>query len=76
MNGNPMQFLMQMLSGGNNPQQIVQNMVQNNPQMNAILSQAKQSGMSMEQYVRQYAKQRNIDIQPMLNMLNKKGIKY
>ena len=73
MNQNAMQFLMQMLSSGGNPQQVIQNMMQNNPQMNAVLNQVKQSGMSMEQYARQYAKQNNINIDQMLNTLKKRG---
>lgn len=71
---NPMQILMQMMSGGN-PQVMLQNAVQKNPQLQAILNQQKQSGMSMEQYVRQIAKQQNVDIEPMLNMLRQRGIK-
>lgn len=71
---NPMQILMQMMSGGN-PQMMLQNMVQKNPQFQAILNQQKQSGMSMEQYVRQLYKQNNVDINPMLNMLKQKGMK-
>ena len=70
-----MQFLMQMLSNGGNPQQIMQNMIQQNPQMNAVLNQVKQSGMSMEQYARQYARQNNIDIDQMLNTLKQRGLK-
>ena len=71
---NPMQILMQMMSGGN-PQAMLQNAMQRNPQLQAILNQQKQSGMSMEQYVRQLAKQQNVDIEPMLNMLRQRGIK-
>ncbi|MBO7712016.1 MAG: hypothetical protein J6S85_00895 [Methanobrevibacter sp.] len=70
----PMQILMQMMSGGN-PQAMLQNAMQRNPQLQAILNQQKQSGMSMEQYVRQVAKQQNVDIEPMLNMLRQRGIK-
>ena len=39
MNGNPMQMVMQMLMGGNNPQQLANQLVQSNPQMNAIVNQ-------------------------------------
>lgn len=35
MNGNPMQMIMQMLMSGNNPNQLVQQLMQNNPQMAA-----------------------------------------
>lgn len=73
MNGNPMQMLMQMLSSGVNPRQMVQNIMQNNPQMSAVLNQVKKSGMSMEQYARQYAKQNNINIDQMYNSLKQRG---
>lgn len=76
MNGNPMQFLMQLMSSGNNPQQIVQNMMKQNPQFNAMLNQQKQSGMTMEQFARQYAKQNNIDIDSMANMLRNNGARF
>lgn len=73
---NPMQFLMQVMPSGKNPQQIVQGMMKQNPQFNAMLNQQRQSGMSMEQFVRQYAKQNNIDINPMLNMLRNNGARF
>ena len=76
MANNPMQMFMQMMMSGGNPNQILQNMVRQNPQMNAILQQQRQSGMSMKDYAMQYAKQNNIDINPMLNMLKQRGIKY
>lgn len=68
-----MQMLMQMLSSGVNPRQMVQNIMQNNPQMSAVLNQVKKSGMSMEQYARQYAKQNNINIDQMYNSLKQRG---
>lgn len=70
-----MQILMQMMSSGN-PQQMMQNMVRQNPQINAILNQQKQSGMSMEQFTRQYAKQNNIDLNPMINAMKQRGMKF
>lgn len=74
MNGNPMQILMQMMSGGNT-QAMLQNAMKQNPQLQAILNQQKQSGMSMEQYVRQLAQQNGVDINPMIQFLNQRGIK-
>ena len=69
-----MQILMQMMSGGN-PQVMLQNAMKQNPQLQAILNQQKQSGMSMEQYVRQLAQQNGVDINPMIQFLNQRGIK-
>lgn len=70
-----MQILMQMMASGN-PQQMMQNMARQNPQINAILNQQKQSGMSMEQFTRQYAKQNNIDIDSMINAMKRRGMKF
>ena len=74
MLGNPMGALMQILSMGRNPQEIVKNALSNNPQVNAILSQAKQSGLTMEQFARQYAKQNGIDIAPLVSALKQRGM--
>ena len=66
---NRLNMLMSLLSG--NPQQ----MMNSNPQFKAILNQAQNSGMSMRDFTMQYAKQNNIDIQPMLDMLAKRGFR-
>lgn len=76
MANNPMQMIIQMLSSGGNPQQMIQNMMQQNPQINAVLNQARNSGMTMEQYVRQYAKQNNINIDQMVDTLRRNGVKF
>lgn len=73
MNTNP---VIQMLLSGGNPQQIVQNIIQNNPQAKAMFMQMQNSGMSNKDFVMQYAKQNNINIQPYLNALSQKGIKF
>lgn len=75
MANNPMNMLMQLMTSGGNPQQMMQNMMRQNPQANAIFNQQKQSGMSMEQFARQYAKQNNIDINQMVNFLKQRGMK-
>ena len=67
--------LMQLISGGMNPQQIIQNITQQNPQVQVLLNQARQSGMTPQQYAMQFAKQNNINIQPLINLLNNRGIK-
>jgi len=76
MGNNPMQMLMQMMSSGSTPQQMVQNMMKQNPNFNAIVNQMQNSGMSPEQYVRQYARQNNIDINPMINAMKNRGFKF
>lgn len=74
MNNIDINLLMNLIGGGN-PSQMVENMVKNNPNANAILQQVQQSGMSMKDFTLNYAKQNNIDIQPLLNMMQQRGIK-
>ncbi len=74
MNMNPMAFIMSMLNGGN-PQAQVQQIIQSNPQAQAIITQMQQSGMSPKQFLTQYAKQNNIDLTPIVNMLGQRGIR-
>lgn len=69
-----MNLLMNLLMSGNNPEQMVEEMIKNNPNMNTVLQQARQSGMSMKDFTLNYAKQNNINIQPLLNMMSKRGI--
>ena len=73
---NPMQLIMQAMSGQGNPQQMVEQIARNNPQANAMLNQMRQSGMTPQQFTMQYAKQHNINIQPMLDMMRKNGLKF
>lgn len=67
--------ILQMLSVNQNPNQIIQQMISQNPQAQVLFNQMQQSGMSMKDFTLQYAKQNNINIQPILNTLNQKGIK-
>ena len=67
---NRMNMLMSLLSG--NPQQIMQS----NPQFNAILNQARQSGMSMKEFTMQYAKQNGIDINSLINAMQQRGFRF
>lgn len=67
--------IMQMLMGGMNPNQIMQNIMRQNPQAQVILNQMQQSGMSPQQYVQQLARQNNINLNPILNMLRQRGYK-
>lgn len=73
-NQNPMNFLMNLMSMGNNPQQIINNVLNQNPQMQVAINQMKSSGMSTKDYVLQYARQNNINIQPFIQMMNSRGI--
>lgn len=76
MQNNPMQMIMNMMQMGNNPQQILQNIMMQNPQASAIMNQMNSSGMSPKQFCMQYAKQNNLNIDPLINMFNQMGAKF
>ncbi len=65
----------QIIGMGNNPQQIFQNMINNNPQLQVVLNQMQQSGLSSKEYALQFAKQNNININPIIEMFQKRGIR-
>lgn len=75
-NNNPMQQMLQMLSMSNNPNQVVQMLAQQNPNVQAILNQMQQSGMTPQQFAMQYARQNNIDINQVVNAFRKMGGKF
>lgn len=75
MNNNVLNIFNQLISGGQNPQQIINNILMQNPQYQMIFNQIQSSGLSMKDYVLQYARQNQIDIQPMLNLMQQKGYK-
>lgn len=72
---NPMFNLIQMLQSGQNPQALVNQMMNNNPNFRMMMNQVQSSGMSTKDYAMNYARQNNIDINPMINMLKQRGIR-
>lgn len=72
MNNNIINFILQ--SAGN-PQQVVQTMINQNPQAKILMNQMQQSGMSVRDFTLQFARQNNINLQPILQQLNQYGIK-
>lgn len=72
MNNNIINFILQSYA---NPQQVVQTMINQNPQAKILMNQMQQSGMSMRDFTLQYARQNNINLQPILQQLNQYGIK-
>lgn len=77
MNNNDIaQFILQTISNGQNPQQVIQQMINQNPQAQILFNQMKQSGMSIKDFTLQLAKQNNVNLQPILNALNQKGVKF
>lgn len=68
---NPMQMF-QMLRGAQNPQQMFQNMLMQNPQMSTALSQIQNStqGANPRDVAMQLARQRGMSEQEVMNMFN------
>jgi hypothetical protein len=68
---NPMQMF-QMLRGAQNPQQMFQNMLMQNPQMSSALSQIQNStqGSNPRDVAMQLARQRGMSEQEVMNMFN------
>ena len=68
---NPMQMF-QMLRGAQNPQQMFQNMLQQNPQMSSALYQIQNStqGSTPRDVAMQLARQRGMSEQEVMNMFN------
>lgn len=60
----PQAFLQELLKMGSTPQQITQTLIQRNPQMQVVLNQIQQSGMTPEQFVMQIARQRGVNMDP------------
>lgn len=75
MTNNIVNLIMQMMTNGQNPNQVVEQIISKNPQAQILFNQMKQSGMSIKDFTLQFAKQNNINIDQILNTLSQKGIK-
>lgn len=73
---NIVNMITQIMMNGQNPNQIVQQMIQQNPQAQVLFNQMQQSGMSIKDFTMQYARQNNININAIINSLNQRGIKF
>ena len=72
---NIVNLIIQMITNGQNPYQVIKQLVSKNPQAQILFNQMKQSGMSTKDFTLQFAKQNNINIEPILNTLSQRGIK-
>ena len=70
MQNNPINIFQQFLAMGTNPQQVAQMIFQQNPQLQVIANQMKQSGLAPMDFVMQYARQQNVDPNFIQNMYN------
>jgi len=71
MNGNILNAVITLLTDVNSQQ-----MMQNNPQFQAILNQARNSGVSLKEYTLQYAKQNGMDVGAIVNSLRQRGFNF
>ena len=58
-----------------NPEQVLQQMMAQNPQLQAVMTQIKNSGMTPTQFLNQYMQQNNLSQQQMIQALRNIGIK-
>ena len=70
-----MQLLMQFMASGKNPQQVLQQTMQQHPQINALMQQIQQSGMTPKQFAQQFLRQNNVDINQIEQMARNNGIR-
>ena len=75
MTNNIVNLIMQMMTNGQNPNQVVEQTISKNQDAQVLFNQMKQSGMSVKDFTLQFAKQKNINLEPILNTLSQKGIK-
>ena len=66
-----MQMVMQMLMSGGDVDGFIKNLSSQNTTVKAVMNQQKQSGMNMKDFVMQYAKQNNINIDNIINIIKK-----
>lgn len=72
---NIVDLIMRIMTNGQNPNQVVEQLINNNPQAQALFTQMKQNNMSIKDFTLQYAKQNNINIETILNTLSQRGVK-
>lgn len=75
MNNNIVNLIMQIMTNGQNPNQVAEQIISKNQEAQVLFNQMKQSGMSIKDFTLQFARQNNINIEEILNTLSQKGIK-
>lgn len=75
MTNNLANIVMTLITNGQNPNEVLNNLIQKNPQYQFMMNQMKQSGMNIKDFTLQYAKQNNINLEPTIKVLENQGIK-
>ena len=70
MNSNIINNNIQMLHYNQN------DLIKQNPQAQILFNQMQQSGMSIKDFTMQYARQNNINLEQIINVLSQRGIKF
>ena len=70
MNSNIINNIIQMLNYNPN------DLIKQNPQAQILFNQMQQSGMSVKDFTMQYARQNNINLEQIINVLSQRGIKF
>ena len=70
INNNIINNIMQMLNYNPN------DLIKQNPQAQILFNQMQQSGMSIKDFTLQYARQNNINLEQIINVLSQRGIKF
>jgi len=76
-NNNPISQILNILNGGANPQQLAQNILQKNPQAQAMLNsmQSQCGNRSPREFVLEQCRNRGIDEAQVMQIANKMGLK-
>ena len=70
MNSNIINNIIQMLNYNPN------DLIKQNPQAQILFNQMQQSGMSIKDFTLQYARQNNINLEQIINVISQRGIKF
>ena len=74
---NNLMQIMNMMRMGQNPNLLIQQFANQDPRVQMMLNQFRNSGMSPQQFVYQYAKQNGIDMSQIEAMMgNNRGNRY
>ncbi len=68
--------LMSLIDKNTDVKSLTNVLLKNNPRLKPLYDQMKSSGMSEKEFVMSYARQNNINIEPIVQMFKNKGINF
>lgn len=69
-----LQNFMSLISKNADPRAITNVLLKNNPRLQSLFNEMKSSGKTEKDFVLNYCKQNNINIEPIISMFRGKGI--